>query len=131
MVKNTFGKLKKSTRNTVSKANNLVSEKEKDNFISQPSSSLSPPEPELKTIKKTGLIVRLNLYELYIKDPYYDDEVYAPFSKKQAKNPNFVLYFRIPSAMVAIVGHDLHQFWHGLLSNLFSKQSVLEILLKL
>lgn len=65
--------------------------------------------------------------ELHIKDPYYYDEVYAPSSEKREKDPNFVSCFGMPSAMVSTVGHDLHRFRRGLMSNLFSKRSVLEL----
>ena len=75
-----------------------------------------------------GPVVRINPRELHIKDPHYYDTVYASSSKKQEKDPNFVVSFGVPSSMVATVGHNQHRFRRGLLSSFFSKRSVMELL---
>ncbi|MCJ1345383.1 hypothetical protein MMC31_003590 [Peltigera leucophlebia] len=77
--------------------------------------------------QKHGPVVRINPRELYIKDPYYYDEIYAPSSRKREKDPKFAASFGTPSAMVATVGHDLHRFRRGLLNNFFSQRSVVEL----
>ena len=71
--------------------------------------------------------MRINPRGLHIKDPYYYDEIYAPSSRKREKDPKFVACFGMPNAMVATVGHDLHRFRRELMSNFFSKRSVLEL----
>ena len=75
-----------------------------------------------------GPVVRINPRELHIKDPHYYDTVYASSSKKQEKDPNFVVSFGVPSSMVATVGHNQHRFRRGLLNSFFSKRSVMELL---
>lgn len=72
--------------------------------------------------------MRINPRELHIKDPYYDNEIYASSSRKREKDPNFVVSFGAPSSMVATVGHDHHRFRRGLLNSFFSKRSVIELL---
>ncbi len=72
--------------------------------------------------------MRINPYELHIKDPYYYDDIYAPSSRKRDKYKRAVPIFGAPSSMVATVGHDHHRFRRSLLNNFFSKRSVLELL---
>lgn len=71
-----------------------------------------------------GPIVRITPDELHIKDPYFYDEIYASGGRRRDKTPGFVNAASFPGAMFATVNHEQHRFRRGILSKLFSKQSV-------
>lgn len=74
-----------------------------------------------------GPIVRINPRELHINDPHYYDHIYASGGKKRNKDPHFVGLFSAPLSMITTIDHDHHRFRRGILSNFFSKKSVLNM----
>ncbi|KAJ5393575.1 cytochrome P450 [Penicillium crustosum] len=80
-----------------------------------------------KMHEKYGPIVRINPRELHINDPHYYDHIYASGGKKRNKDPNFVGLFSAPLSMITTIDHDHHRFRRGILSNFFSKKSVLNM----
>ena len=73
-----------------------------------------------------GLVIRINPRELYIKDPYYYDEIYTLAYRKREKDPKFVNIFRFLYSLIVIISYNLYRSRRGLLNNFFSKKSVLE-----
>lgn len=74
-----------------------------------------------------GPIVRINPRELHINDPHYYDHIYASGGKKRNKDPYFVGLFSTPLSMITTIDHDHHRFRREILSNFFSKKSVLNM----
>ncbi|KAJ5961883.1 cytochrome P450 [Penicillium viridicatum] len=80
-----------------------------------------------KMHEKHGPIVRINPRELHINDSHYYDHIYASGGKKRNKDRNFVGLFSAPLSMITTIDHDHHRFRSGILSNFFSKKSVLNM----
>lgn len=74
-----------------------------------------------------GPIVRINPRELHIKDPSYYDEIHAGSSRKRSKDVQYSVAYGAPFSLVGTTYHDHHRFRRGLLSNYFSKRSVMEL----
>ncbi|CAG8196161.1 unnamed protein product [Penicillium salamii] len=77
--------------------------------------------------EKYGPIVRINPRELHIKDPSYYDEIHAGSSRKRSKDVQYSVAYGAPFSLVGTTYHDHHRFRRGLLSNYFSKRSVMEL----
>ncbi|KAF2093633.1 putative P450 monooxygenase [Rhizodiscina lignyota] len=72
-----------------------------------------------------GPIIRINPYELHIRDPSAYDKIYAGYSAgKRDKWHWSAKMFTIPTSMIATVPHDHHRLRRGLLSSYFSTRSV-------
>ncbi|CAI7585619.1 unnamed protein product [Penicillium viridicatum] len=77
--------------------------------------------------EKYGPIVRINPREIHIKDSNYYDEIHAGASRKRSKDPKYAIAFGAPNSLVGTITHDHHRFRRGLLSNYFSKRSVVDL----
>ncbi|KOS41655.1 hypothetical protein ACN38_g7501 [Penicillium nordicum] len=77
--------------------------------------------------EKYGPIVRINPREVHIKDPSYYDEIHAGASHKRSKDPKYAIAFGAPNSLVGTITQDHHRFRRGLLSNYFSKRSVVNL----
>ncbi|CAG8158787.1 unnamed protein product [Penicillium olsonii] len=77
--------------------------------------------------QKYGPIVRINPRELHIKDPSYYEEIHAGSSRKRSKDAQYSIAFGAPNSLVGTVNHDHHRFRRNLLSNYFSKRSVMDL----
>ncbi|CAI7611117.1 unnamed protein product [Penicillium glandicola] len=77
--------------------------------------------------EKYGPIVRINPREIHIKDSTYYDEIHAGASRKRSKDPKYAIAFGAPYSLVGTITHDHHRFRRGLLSNYFSKRSVVDL----
>ncbi|KAJ5213267.1 hypothetical protein N7449_000436 [Penicillium cf. viridicatum] len=77
--------------------------------------------------EKYGPIVRINPREVHIKDSSYYDEIHASASRKRSKDPKYAIAFGAPNSLVGTITHDHHRFRRGLLSNYFSKRSVVDL----
>ncbi|KAJ5782303.1 hypothetical protein N7457_004077 [Penicillium paradoxum] len=77
--------------------------------------------------EKYGPIVRINPREIHIKDPSYYDEIHAGASRKRSKDPKYAISFGAPCSLVGTITHDHHRFRRSLLSNYFSKRSVINL----
>ncbi|KAJ5342350.1 hypothetical protein N7541_011474 [Penicillium brevicompactum] len=77
--------------------------------------------------EKYGPIVRINPRELHIKDPSYYEEIHAGPSRKRSKDVKYAVAFGAPSSLVGTISHDHHRFRRSLLSNYFSKRSVVDL----
>lgn len=71
--------------------------------------------------------MRINPFEIHIKDSHYYDAIYAPSSKKRDKYSRFVAGIGFPNSMLTTVDHDHHRLRRGLLNSFFSKRSVLKL----
>ncbi|OQE44489.1 hypothetical protein PENCOP_c002G01106 [Penicillium coprophilum] len=77
--------------------------------------------------EKYGPIVRISPHEIHIKDSNYYDEIHAGASRKRSKDPRYAIAFGAPYSLVGTITHDHHRFRRGLLSNYFSKRSVVDL----
>ncbi|CAG8020504.1 unnamed protein product [Penicillium nalgiovense] len=77
--------------------------------------------------EKYGPIVRINPREIHIRDSAYYDEIHAGASRKRSKDPKYAIAFGAPNSLVGTITHDHHRFRRSLLSNYFSKRSVVEL----
>ncbi|KAJ6139929.1 hypothetical protein N7471_006415 [Penicillium samsonianum] len=77
--------------------------------------------------EKYGPIVRINPREIHIRDSAYYDEIHAGGSRKRSKDPKYAIAFGAPNSLVGTITHDHHRFRRSLLSNYFSKRSVVEL----
>lgn len=113
----TSGRLNACTRNMVS-------------YIDPRSTSTiqaSKNTQKCKVTNKLGPIVRINPREIHIKDSSYYDEIHAGASRKRSKDPKYAIAFGAPNSLVGTITHDHHRFRRGLLSNYFSKRSVVDL----
>jgi Cytochrome P450 len=76
---------------------------------------------------KLGPIVRISPREVHIKDSSYYDEIHAGASRRRSKDPKYAIAFGAPNSLVGTITHDHHRFRRGLLSNYFSKRSVVDL----
>jgi hypothetical protein len=74
-----------------------------------------------------GPIVRINPREIHIRDSSYYDEIHAGASRKRSKDPKYAIAFGAPNSLVGTITHDHHRFRRSLLSNYFSKRSVVDL----
>ncbi|KAJ5250815.1 hypothetical protein N7489_001225 [Penicillium chrysogenum] len=77
--------------------------------------------------EKYGPIVRINPREIHIRDSSYYDEIHAGASRKRSKDPKYAIAFGAPNSLVGTITHDHHRFRRSLLSNYFSKRSVVDL----
>lgn len=79
--------------------------------------------------KKYGPIVRINPYELHIKDSQFYDEIYAPAGgyRKRNKYGWWCGMAAAPGSMFATVDSELHRQRRAPVNNFFSKKSVSEL----
>lgn len=66
-------------------------------------------------------MVRINSYELHIKDPDFYDQVYAPAPSRRDKFEFFVKSPDSNNATGFTVDHDLHRLRRDALAPFFSK----------
>jgi hypothetical protein len=72
-----------------------------------------------------GPIVRINPFEVHIRDPDYYDALYAGPTKKRDKDPWFT-FIGLPKSTFSTAPHGLHRIRRQSLNRFFSKQSILE-----
>ncbi|KAJ9665810.1 hypothetical protein H2201_004118 [Coniosporium apollinis] len=77
-----------------------------------------------KMHEKYGPIVRINPYEIHVKDPSFYDEVYVGPSRRTEKWHWSAKMFGTTTAAVGTTGHELHRVRRGALNPFFSKRSV-------
>ncbi|GFF80783.1 cytochrome P450 [Aspergillus lentulus] len=75
--------------------------------------------------REYGPIVRINPFEVHIRDPDYYDALYAVPTKKRDKDPWFT-FIGLPKSTFSTAPHGLHRIRRQCLSRFFSKQSILE-----
>ncbi|KAJ0412970.1 cytochrome P450 [Aspergillus carlsbadensis] len=74
-----------------------------------------------------GPIVRITPREIHIIDPSFYDEIYAPSSRRREKDRAYVPLFSVTKSMITTINHEHHRFRRNILSNFFSKRSVVEL----
>ncbi|KAK2766809.1 hypothetical protein FQN54_006123 [Arachnomyces sp. PD_36] len=74
-----------------------------------------------------GPIIRINPYELHIRDSEYYDELYAPAAKRKDKYAGWVVLAGTPLASFATVPHNLHRIRRAALNPFFSKRSISKV----
>ena len=89
-----------------------------------PSQFISPQAFQQHLIKRTGPIIRINPYELHIKDPEFYDNLYSGPGSKRDKWSWSVNLFGNSLSMFGTAPHDLHRLRRGALNPFFSKQAV-------
>ena len=73
-----------------------------------------------------GPIIRINPYELHVRDPNAYDKIYPGASAgKRDKWHWSAKMFAVPNSMVATLPHDHHRLRRGQLSSYFSRRSVM------
>lgn len=79
--------------------------------------------------EKYGPIVRINPYELHIRDPDFYQEIYAPTGGQHKRNKYEWFYnmAAAPGSIFSTVNHDLHRMRRKPLDNFFSKKAVVEL----
>jgi hypothetical protein len=75
--------------------------------------------------REYGPIVRINPFEVHIRDPDYYDALYAGPTKKRDKDPWFT-FIGLPKSTFSTAPHGLHRIRRQSLNRFFSKQSILE-----
>lgn len=75
----------------------------------------------------TGPIVRITPDELHIKDSSYYDQIYAGGSKIRNKDERFVHIYATPHSIVGITDHARHRFRRGVIGELFSTRSIVNL----
>ncbi|KAM4064970.1 cytochrome p450 [Hirsutella rhossiliensis] len=80
-----------------------------------------------KMHRQYGPIVRITPCEVHVSDPAFYDEIYAPSSRKRDKPVSFVPSIGLPDSMAATVGHEQHRFRRSILTEFFSRRSVLAL----
>lgn len=73
---------------------------------------------------KYGPIVRINPYELHVRDSDFYDELYAPASKKRDKYASWIVLSGGKGSSFATVEHEHHRLRRSALNQFFSKRSV-------
>lgn len=71
-----------------------------------------------------GPIIRINPREIHIKDPEYYEEIYAPSSRKRAKDATLVAQFGINGSSFASISPEMHRLRRAPLDRFFSKQAI-------
>jgi cytochrome P450 len=77
-----------------------------------------------KISKCSGPIIRINPYELHVRDPEFYDVLYSGPGHKRDKWWWSVEMFGNSSSMFGTVSHDLHRLRRSALNPFFSKQAV-------
>ncbi|PWY79270.1 cytochrome P450 [Aspergillus heteromorphus CBS 117.55] len=80
-----------------------------------------------KMHQRYGPIVRINNREVHVSDPSFYDEIYASSSRKRDRDNDAYAAFSLPYATIGTMGHEHHRFRRSLLSDFFSKRSVLAL----
>ncbi|KAJ5099918.1 benzoate 4-monooxygenase cytochrome P450 [Penicillium argentinense] len=78
-----------------------------------------------KMHQKYGPIVRITPNEVHIIDPFFYDEIYAASSRRRDKSVRVAQASGVLGSMVATVPHDHHRIRRGILSEFFSRRSIL------
>jgi cytochrome P450 len=74
-----------------------------------------------------GPIVRITPDELHIKDSSYYDQIYAGGCKIRNKDERFVHIYATPYSIVGITDHARHRFRRGVIGELFSMRSIVNL----
>jgi len=83
--------------------------------------------PNLRFNARIGPIIRINPREIHINDPHFYNQIYINTLQKRNKDPKHVTFGSVPLSMVSTIDHDHHRFRRSILSNFFSRQSVLRL----
>lgn len=80
------------------------------------------------TSRMIGPIVRIAPNEVHVIDPYFYDEIYAPSSRRRDKSSRVVPATGVMGSMIATVSHDHHRIRRAVLSEFFSRRSILNMM---
>ncbi|KAJ5586488.1 benzoate 4-monooxygenase cytochrome P450 [Penicillium hetheringtonii] len=81
-----------------------------------------------KMHQRYGPIVRIAPNEVHVIDPYFYDEIYAPSSRRRDKSSRVVPATGVMGSMIATVSHDHHRIRRAVLSEFFSRRSILNMM---